>query len=923
MFYLIDSILFALERLWQHKVLVLWALIGLIAATTLALSLPLYVDAVNTNLLTSSLSNPPYAFRFRYLGSWNGPITPDDVRSANVAVTESFPNTMNIPVATEVRYISGGAWQVRRDNKPVDAFKLGTLEGAEPLMNIVEGKWPADPPAKDGDPLPVLIPEKMMFAQGLQLGDQLTITPPRGKAIKLVVAALWKPYNTNDPTWIFAPKFFDEILLTSTDNLWKAMEGLTKPVEECAWWMIFDGSNIKTADVGSMLTHVTDGQRDIIAVLPAMRLDVSPVDGLTNFSLSVQQLTQQLVIMILPVGGLVLYFVSLVAGLLVNRQQAEDVTLRSRGMSRGAILLVHFLMWLILAGVAFVIGLIAAPYVVQIVGWTISFLKLDPSIPPLTIVYTPQAFIAGVATSLLAASSGLITAWRTSRQTITSFNQNAARGSKAWWQRSYLDILLLIPAVYVFYTLKQQGGLTARAEDPFSDPLVFMGPTLFSLGTTLLFLRLWPFVLGIAARIEAGGRGISLLMALRELTRSIGRYRGALLMMCFTLSLTGFTASLASTLDRSLVDSINYKIGADSVLVTSAEAVTEAGDVDANTGQVSRTLTGYNTLPAIRLLEIPEITEVSRVGVYPTRLQIGTQRIDGNIIGVDRASLAAIARYRSDYSSEPLADLLNKLAGNRTGVLINRQALEKYKLKINQEITYQVQDVSNEWRSAKVPIVGVLDYFPTQDPRTKFFLITNIEPIWETVGTQLPHDIWISVKAGTDMPALQAKVRELGYPVVRWLDPQQELIAAQTAPARRGVLGFLSVGFVASIALTLVGNIIQIAASFRSQAVQLGSLRAMGLGSFAVGTYLILSQGLAVIGGILGGTLIGAATTLLYLPLLDFSGGLPPYLVRVSWTDILLVYAIFAGVLLFVTFMTTFLLGRERLFTVVKLGESA
>jgi putative ABC transport system permease protein len=592
-------------------------------------------------------------------------------------------------------------------------------------------------------------------------------------------------------------------------------------------------------------------------------------------------------------------------------------------MSRGAIMLVHLLMWLILAGAAFGIGLLAAPYMVQLVGWTTSFLRLDLSIPRLTIVFTPQALGAGLVTALIAASSGLLIAWRTSRQTITSFTQQAARAQRAWWQRIYLDVMLLIPALYVYYTLTQQGGLAAQSEDPFSDPVVFMGPTLFSLGATLIFLRLWPFLLRTASQFVAVGSGISTLMALRELTRSIGRYRGALLMMCFTLSLTGFTASMASTLDRSLVDSINYKIGADSVLVTSAEAVTDEGTVDANTGQVNRTLTGYNTLPAIRLREIPEITHVSRVGTYPARLVIGSQRLEGTVIGVDRAELAAIARFRSDFASEPIADLLNKLAGNRTGVIISRAALEKHKFKLNQEITYQVQAVDNEWRSAKVPIVGVIDYFPTQDPAAKWFLITNIEPVWEAVGTQLPHDIWIAVQPGADLALVQAKVRELGYPVTQWLDPQSALIAAQTAPARRGVLGFLSVGFVASIVLTLVGNIIQIAASFRSQSVQLGTLRAMGLGSLAVGVYLILSQGLAVGGGILGGTLIGAATTLLYLPLLDFSGGLPPYLVRVAWGEIILVYLVFAGVLALVTLMTTFVLGRERLFTVVKLGESA
>ena len=97
------------------------------------------------------------------------------------------------------------------------------------------------------------------------------------------------------------------------------------------------------------------------------------------------------------------------------------------------------------------------------------------------------------------------------------------------------------------------------------------------------------------------------------------------------------------------------------------------------------------------------------------------------------------------------------------------------------------------------------------------------------------------------------------------------------------------------IALTLIGNIVQSTASFRSQSVQVGTLRAMGLGGTRVFIYLGISQGLNVLAGILGGTLLGVVTTLVFLPLLDFGGGLPPYLVRVSWSDIFVVYAAFAG----------------------------
>jgi putative ABC transport system permease protein len=461
--------------------------------------------------------------------------------------------------------------------------------------------------------------------------------------------------------------------------------------------------------------------------------------------------------------------------------------------------------------------------------------------------------------------------------------------------------------------------LKTDAENPFSDPLVFLAPTLLSLGATLLFLRLHPMVLSVCARGVAFGRDVALLMAFRELTRSIGRYRGALLMTCFTLSLTGFTASTASTLDRSLEDSINYKIGADSVLVVAAESQTE--ESTSSSGETQQQLVGYNTLPASTLYGLEGVREVSRVGRYPGQIVLPSQRINGTVLGVDRSALAAVTRFRDDFAQEPLADLLNRLAGNRTGVLLSAQTARDYGLRVGQEITLQIQAL-NTWYQTKVPIVGLLDYFPTLDPADGFFLITGLDPIFELVGSELPHDIWLGLTPGADREALRQAILAKGFPVLRWLDPQQALLEAQAAPARRGVLGFLSVGFVSSIFLTLVGSIIQSTASFRAQALQLGALRAMGLGGRPVALYLVFAQGIAAFSGVAGGTLIGMGTTLLFLPLLDFSGGLPPYLVRVAWSEITLVYALFAGILLLVTLLTTILLGREHVSTLIKLGDA-
>ncbi len=909
---MMDTLLFALERLWQHRLLVLLCLVGLAAAATLALSLPLYVDAVNIDLLDSRLDEPPYAFRFRYVGSWEGNITRADFDAADRMIRGNFVRRFEFPVQHEISYVRGRLWNTRRaDDQPLGSYGLGVLSGISGQIEIVAGQWPSS----TAEALPVLVAEALLYEMGLQVDDVLTMARPGGDLLRVQIAALWRPRNPRDPTWIFRPGYFDNVFLVEAEDLWEVLDGLESPIEEAGWFLSFDGSTIRTADVPLLLEHISTGERDVINVLPGTRMDVSPTEELQAFRDEVEQLTRQLVTVLVPVGGLIYYFVAVMAGLVVSRQQHEDIVLRSRGMSRRAILRLHLLMWLILAGIALGVGMIAAPLVVQLVGRTSSFLQFDNPTPFLQVQLRGQAIAIGALTSFIAASAGLLKAWRTSRQTITGFRQNMT--GRPWWQRAYLDVLFMIPAAYVFYTLRDQGGISTSVDEPFSDPLTFLGPTLFALGLTLFFLRVWPFMLRLVAIVVSYGRGVALLMALRELTRSGGRYRGALLMMCFTLSLAGYTASMAGTIDRSLEDTVNYRIGADSVLVMAADAKTEQ-DEDSDDA-TALAVVGFNTLPASDLLNIEGVSQVSRVGRYPARMTVAGARPEGILLGVDRASIAAVMHQRDDYAPESFAELFNRLAVQRDGVLVSATAMETYSLAVGQDIAVQVGALGN-WYDMRVPILGVVEYFPTLDPSEDFFLIANMDPIFELVGTELPHDIWLSLSSEAD--AVQTQVRELDYPVLEWRDPDSALAVAKAAPSRRGVLGFLSVGFVASIVLTLIVAITQNAASFRAQALQLGSLRAIGMPARTVGAYLLFSQGLATASGIIGGTCIGVLTTLAFLPLLDFSSGLPPYLVRVAWDEITLVYGLFAVVLTVVLFVTTLLMGRERLSTVVKLGDA-
>ncbi|HEX3049351.1 MAG TPA: hypothetical protein VHP83_01765 [Aggregatilineaceae bacterium] len=918
---MIDLLLFTLERIRQHRILVLWVVVGLSVATTLALGLSLYVDSVYSELLKTRLDEPPYAFRYRYLGAWSGNITPEDVGSTRAAIQERLVNLTGLPAAQNAQFVRGGNWTVRGpENQSYGTVSLGTLEGAEEQQLITAGEWPPSSDDRDADAIPVLLPEEMFYQMGLQVGDELVAQRNGGETVRLKVAALWKPTNPDDKSWIFPPKFFDQVMLVQAKDLARLLEGIEEPIDEAAWWLILDGSTVRTTDIGTLLDRITAGQRSIENVLPGIRQDLSPTYGLKAFNKEVQTLTRQLFVIIAPVGGLVMYFVAMVAGMLVSRQGPDDVKLRSRGMSRRALLTVHILMWLILVSMALGVGLVAGPAIVRLVGRTTSFLQFNDSGMPLEIVITSQAILTGAVTGLIGASSGLVLAWRTTGQNINSFRRAAVRTSKAWWQRAYIDLALMLPAGYVLYTLTARGGVVTDAETPFNDPLVFVGPTLFALAATLLFLRVWPRVMQLGAWGLGYSRSVALLMTLRELTRSNGRYRGGLLMMAFTLSLTGFTASMASTLDESLVDRVEYQAGADLVLMTAVDTEAEQ-DEDSSSSNPSYTVTGYNLPPMQELLTIDGIKTISRVGKYAAQLNVGTQRIAGTYLGMDRGTLGATAYFRDDYANTPLGNLLNRLAEQRTGVLINRKIADEYQLKIGQEIALQVQAL-DAWYETRVPVLGYVDYFPTLDPNEGFFVIGNLDPIFELVGTTLPYDLWLGLSPEADAAEVRQRIEATDFPVPRWVEPEAMLREAYAEPARRGVLGFLSVGFVASIALTLIAVIIQSAASFRAQVVQLGALRAMGLRGTSVGLYVVLLQGLAALSGILSGTMIGIATTLLYLPLLDFSGGLPPYLVRVAWGEIIVVYGVFASVLFGVTMITTLFLSREQVAAITRLGDA-
>jgi putative ABC transport system permease protein len=313
------------------------------------------------------------------------------------------------------------------------------------------------------------------------------------------------------------------------------------------------------------------------------------------------------------------------------------------------------------------------------------------------------------------------------------------------------------------------------------------------------------------------------------------------------------------------------------------------------------------------------------VGRYNANLQAGGRSAGGNLLAIDRTDFPAVAFFRRDFAVEPLIALMNRLAFDPAALLVDQGTWERFHL--NTGDTVQLRIRLEQLQTLDFKVAGVVDYFPTQYPEDGPFFIANLDYLFESTGGLQPYDVWLRTAQDADPQAIVLGVNNLGVAVIRAQDARRLLAQTFQAPNRQGMLGLLSVGFLAALLLTVVGFLLYALFSFRERFIQLGVLRAIGLSRTQMAAYLALEQFFLILTGLAVGTGIAVLTADLFIPHLTGTFGLhpgvPPSVVEIAWEDILRVYAVFGGMLLVGMLATLVSLRRMRIFQAIKMGENA
>ena len=221
-------------------------------------------------------------------------------------------------------------------------------------------------------------------------------------------------------------------------------------------------------------------------------------------------------------------------------------------------------------------------------------------------------------------------------------------------------------------------------------------------------------------------------------------------------------------------------------------------------------------------------------------------------------------------------------------------------------------------------IVAGIDLWPTLYPEAGTIVVTNLQHV-QQVTTLEPYAIWLKMESGASLIDAVDSLREQGIWVSSVTDSRLQIVEGRREPHRMGFFGILSIGFLVSVVVTIMGFFLYTFLSLRARMLHFGVLRAIGLSVRQLISMLALEQVFSLGLGLIVGTLLGRLISNVFLPFLEqtseFKEAIPQFMIVIEAQDLQKIYVVLLSMLLVGVLALAVVLFRMRLAQAVKIGE--
>lgn len=641
---------FLLQRIRYRWQLLVTVSLGVFLATILLASAPILLQTVIEFGLQRNLLTAPALDGNVQLSAF-----PDEAPSQ--AVYEAYAAEMTALIANRLGWVSQQVipvlelrwlfpWQDEAilENEVVFVRAYSDLPGR---ITFLAGDWPnnviVDP---QNGVLAAIIGQEMAEAYNLQVGDRLPLSQERGEEqprFWLEISGIARPVDPLDPYWFGDLSPFR----SQSSSRWATEYSAIIPAGDFLavnqqlfnyrptflWRVLLDPGRITYTDIPRLRQALSQLDNDLRGrdFRPAL---TSGLDGiLDNFSQQTAAIRPPLYLLTLEVVLLALYYVTMVGALAVREIEGEFAVLRSRGaslwhiyqMQAGEALLISLAA--LLSGPGLAALLVRALAIFGPIG-DVAQVNWGLSLPA-------GAWLAAGVGATVSAATLLLPVGPAIQRSVVTQRQLAVRDTRpGWWQRTYLDILLLTLGLLLLWRLKLAGGIAAGGSQTQVDWLLLLSPLLLLLGSGTILLRLFPLLLRFLAYLAASRPGLPAALALWQAARNPTHIARLVLLLTLAMALGLLATGLNATLDQSEFERAFYEAG---------------GDVQIKA----------NNVPMLT----PEgVAAAAQVGRMEGAATIGRTFFRYNVLGVEPISLSQVSLFRADFADQPMGELLGQLA---------------------------------------------------------------------------------------------------------------------------------------------------------------------------------------------------------------------------------------------------------------------
>ena len=929
----------AFKRLTSSLGLTLLLILSVALTIGLMVCVPVFSGGVSRLIMQEefsskrkALNRPIFPVRFFARPGSSHAMTLADAEYSRDWIADMLVSRTGLPIRTLYMQCDSPFFQLRprRDDTKysreyLDAAKVSYVEDVQAHIGSVAG----EPFGSGVDPNTLTVWVETHFADelALQVGDRYVLSGLYSSAdegLPVLVAGFFEASDPDDHFWHTLPQWhFNGVLLTTYEQYERYVYPLAE--ERTAyntWYYTLDDTKMNLNRAPHYVQSLRRTERDVSRKLPGGGMDTAPTGSLIRGHNRKTALSFVLLGFSVPLIGILIYFIGSVATMIARSQGQEMAMLISRGSSRFQVLALMCLETLVLLGLAAPLGIGLGMLVARLMGYSLSFLTFIFR-KPLAVHWASidwRLVGAGALASLLAR---LMPTWFSTQFSIVHHERRQARGRALLSVTRVLFILILSGVTYYAHRqldLRGSLGLVSwDPSDPSNDPLLLLAPSLFLFVAPLIAAELFVFLMRPLVLVGRLVPSITAYMGSLSLGREGGQYRTPVYMLILCLSLGVFYASLATSADIWSVDQRRYEIGADLTFGFPSQEESGGSFGGGETSEANPML-----LPASDFEKVVGVEKAMPVGEYQATVPMGRTTPKMRLLGIDRVDFAQVAYFRSDFSSYPLGELMNRLGATPNGVLLPVDIVSQLQLSIGEPIRLNFSVDGNSWYPFEFEIVGTFSFFPTMYREEAPTAITNLSYLQMQAGGSLPYGIWIRLEPDADAEQVLQGIRRLRVAPEEPQNLQEMLDFDQNRLERVGIFGMLSVCFLAGALLSGLGLLVYSFLSLTRRSLGFAILQAIGMRRtevmrmFSVEYLVILLCGLGV------GVLLGITASQLYVPFFPITdkGGvpIPPFVPHVDWAKAGWISAAMGLTLIIIEVVVMVRLARARVFELLRLG---